>query len=203
MSLNIEFNNKEILHNILENILKMLEKRKIIKSYETELKNLIDIIEVNKTIYEIQTLEKTIYSINIVNYKLSSVIQNSPLDEYLSNNIDVHKIIIGKDVSKKVIKQITSDYKNTEFFFECEMIRDITNPGFVPKHYLLNKEETNEILIKFTENELSKILVTDPQSRYYGAKIGNIFRIERPSIMSGKNIFYRRVVGGTWDFYFD
>ena len=39
-------------------------------------------------------------------------------------------------------------------------------------------------------------------SRYYGAKIGDIFRIIRPSMTAGKNIFYRRVVKGSLDILF-
>ena len=40
-------------------------------------------------------------------------------------------------------------------------------------------------------------------SRYYLAKLGDIFRIIRPSITAGKNIFYRRVVPGKIDQLFD
>jgi len=198
MSLNIEYNNKEVLALVLQHVLKMLERRKVINSMEDEFKKMV--LDINKTIYEIKN-EKI--SINIVNYKLTSIVQKSPLDEYLSNNIDIHKIIIGKEVSKKTIKQIVNDYKNAEFFFEYEMITDITTPDFVPEHYLLNKEETTEVLSKFNENELSKIYTTDIQCRYYAGKSGNIFRIKRPSITAGKNIFYRRVVNGTWDMYFE
>jgi DNA-directed RNA polymerase subunit H (RpoH/RPB5) len=48
-----------------------------------------------------------------------------------------------------------------------------------------------------------KILLTDMMVRYYGAKIGDIFRIIRPSMTSGKNVFYRRVVNGSWDILFE
>ena len=32
--------------------------------------------------------------------------------------------------------------------------------------------------------------------RYYGGQIGDIFKIIRPSLTAGKNIFYRRVILG-------
>ena len=67
----------------------------------------------------------------------------------------------------------------------------------------LGKDEKEELLKKFNEIELAKIQITDMQSRYYGAKIGDIFKIVRPSITAGRNIFYRRVVNGNWDNLFD
>ena len=83
------------------------------------------------------------------------------------------------------------------------MMEDIPSKVFIPEHQLLNKEEREEVLSKFSETELSKIWVTDMMSRYYGAKIGDIFRIIRPSFTAGKNVFYRRVCNGLWDVLFD
>jgi DNA-directed RNA polymerase I, II, and III subunit RPABC1 len=137
-----------------------------------------------------------------VNAKLMSIVQGTPLDDYLSNNIEVHKIIIMKDVAKKVVKQIVIEYKNAEFFFETEMLEDLPSKSFIPEHQLLSEEEKEELFSKFNKSDLSNILVTDMMSRYYGANIGDIFRIIRPSFTAGKSIFYRRVVNGSWDILF-
>jgi DNA-directed RNA polymerase I, II, and III subunit RPABC1 len=124
------------------------------------------------------------------------------LDEYLSNNIDVHKIIVCKEVAKKVVKQIVTEYKNAEFFFESEMLEDIPSKIFIPEHILLSEDEKKELLSKYSELELARIFSTDMMSRYYNAKVGDIFRIIRPSFTAGKNVFYRRVVNGSWDILF-
>lgn len=200
MITNVEYNNKEIILILLENLLKMLERRGLIKSWEVEIKKLGEIS--NNSSFEIILSDKTKYSIYLINTKLSSIVQGTILDDYLSNNIDIHKIVIAKDVAKKVIKQILTEYKNAEFFFEYEMMEDIPNKIFIPEHQLLSTEEKDELLKKFGENELAKILSTDMMSRYYNAKIGDIFRIIRPSFTSGKNIFYRRVINGSIDFMF-
>jgi DNA-directed RNA polymerase subunit H (RpoH/RPB5) len=198
MSINVEYNNKEIVEVVMTNILKMLERRKVIESWQKEIKNL----DFSKLIFDFIVKDKTKYSVNIVNAKLSSVVQGTPLDDYLSNNIDVHKIIVANDVAKKVVKQIIYEYKNAEFFFDYEMLEDIPSKIFIPEHQLLNDDEKSELLSKFNEHELSSILISDMMSRYYGAKVNDIFRIIRPSITAGKNILYRRVVNGSWDILF-
>ena len=154
----------------------MLEDRQLIVSWSNEYKKIYDDMS-NKSIFQIQLTDKTNYSIYLVNAKLSSIVQGTPLDDYLSNNIDIHKIIIARDVTKKFVKQIVGEYKNTEFFFESEMLENIPSKKFIPKHQLLNSEEKAELLDKFSDSELSRILLTDMMSRYYGAKIGDIFRI--------------------------
>jgi DNA-directed RNA polymerase subunit H (RpoH/RPB5) len=83
------------------------------------------------------------------------------------------------------------------------MLEDIPAKIFIPTHQLMNDEEKNELLSKFSEHELGRIFLTDVMARYYGAKIGDIFRIVRPSFTAGKNVYYRRVVNGSWDILFE
>jgi DNA-directed RNA polymerase subunit H (RpoH/RPB5) len=178
----------------------MLERRKIIDSWEDEIKLFSPEDFQNKSNFELNKVKIGIY---LVNAKLTTIVQGHPLDVYLSNNINIHKIIIAKDVAKKVVKQVVNDYKNAEFFFESEMLEDIPSKIFIPKHEIIVGDERKEILDKFSEMELARIFLTDMMSRYYGAKIGDIFKITRPSFTAGKNIFYRRVVNSSWDILFE
>lgn len=200
MSVSVEYNNRESNQIVIENILKMLERRLIIKSWEDEIKNFTPEDFQNKSNFELGKVKIEIY---LVNAKLTSIVQGHPLDVYLSNNINIHKIIIANDVAKKVVKQIVNEYKNAEFFFESEMLEDIPSKLFIPKHEIIIDDERKEILNKFSENELAHIKLTDMMSRYHGAKIGDIFKITRPSFTAGKNIFYRRVVNSSWDILFE
>ena len=202
MSINVEYTPAEINKIVIENTLRMLERRNVIKKWETYMGKLGDDFT-SKSIFTVVLEDKTSVSINLISMKLTSIVQKTPLDDYLSNNIDVHKIVICKDVAKKVVKQIVSEYTNAEFFFESEMLEDLCDKIFIPEHTLLNKEQKTELLSKFSELELSKMFVTDMMARYYGAKIGDIFRLIRPSITSGKNVFYRKVVNGSWDILFE
>ena len=202
MSVNVEYSTKEVSQVVLENVLKMLVRRNNITKHEKILEELKDGF-VSKGIVDFKDDANQKISINLSNVKLSSIVQGSPLDDYLRNNLDVHKIIVMKEPSKKVVKQVMNDYPNSEIFFEFEMMEDIPSKIFIPEHQLLTDEEKKNILETFKENELAKINDTDIMSRYYLAKFGDIFRIIRPSITAGKNIFYRRVVVGSLNQMFD
>jgi len=106
MSINVEYNNREINQTILENVLKMLKRRKIITSWEDEFKKINPDDFQNKNIFE---LKKNKIEIYLVNAKLTTIAHGQSIDSYLSNNLDIHKIFIAEDVSKKVVKQIAND----------------------------------------------------------------------------------------------
>lgn len=201
MSINIELNSKEINIEICKNVLKMLERRKVINTSQEVFDQIINDIN-NKASLDFLSKDKTKYSIYIVNAKISSITQGTPLDDFLSNNLDMHKIIVIKECSKKAIKQIMSEYKNAEVFFEYEMLEDIPSKKIIPDHQLLTKVEVDELLTKFNEEELSIIFSTDMMARYYNANVGDIFRIIRRSVTSGNSIFYRRVHHGSLDILF-
>jgi DNA-directed RNA polymerase subunit H (RpoH/RPB5) len=200
MSVSIEYSTKEISDNIFQNILKMLIRRNNIDNYDEFYKKYVDDF-VSKSLVSF-TSKDIMYSINLYGGKITSIVQNSPLDEYLRSNTNVHKIIILKDPAKKVVKQI-AEYKNTEFFFEHEMMEDIPLKNFIPEHILLQGEDKKILLETFKEIELAKMTDMDMMSRYYKAVPGDIFKIIRPSNYAGKNIFYRRVVVGSINHLFD
>jgi len=202
MSVNVEYSTKEIFTIVLTNTLLMLGRRKLLKSSKKILEDLNDTF-IEKGIIEFKDDNNNKISINLTPGKLTSIVQGSQLDEYLKSNLDVHKIIIIKDPSKKVIKQVITDYINAEIFMEHELMEDIPSKFFIPEHQLLTEEEKKNILETFKETELAKINDTDIMSRYFGAKVGDIFRMIRPSITAGYNIFYRRVVSGNFNQIFE
>lgn len=194
------YNQNEITNIIITNLLRMLFDRKLIDNVDKE-KKILENIE-NKNTFEILLNNDTKYSIYIINGELSSIVKNSSLDNYLSNNVNIHKIIIVKILTKKACNQLNTEYRNTEFIFEHELMEHIPSKVFIPQHQLLSNEEKKELLETFNEHHLAEIFTTDVMSRYYGAKSGDIFRIIRNSITAGNNIFYRRVVKGSLDVLF-
>jgi DNA-directed RNA polymerase subunit H (RpoH/RPB5) len=202
MSHNIQFNEKDIIRTLIENTLRMLERRKLLNDWEKDFNKLQSDLT-SKTTFEIILNSNKKCGIYLVNAKLTSIIKGTPLDQYLNTNTDIHKIIIVKEAMKKVVKQIMHEYKNAEFFFESELLEDIPSKIFIPKHELMMPDEKAELLSKFNESELARILSTDIMCRYYNGKIGDIFKITRPSFTAGYSIFYRKVVNGSLDILFN
>jgi len=197
MNNSIEFNKNEITEIIFNNIIKMLYRRNVITSTDIKI-NKLNI----QNVYEIILADNKICKIFYSPFKITNVSNNSPIDDFLKDE-DMHKIIIYKDVSKKALNQILFERKNSEFFFEHEFMNDITELKFICHHQLLSIDEKNEVISKFPESTLSRIFLVDFMSRYYGASVGDIFRIIRPSISSGYETFYRKVVLGNINILFD
>jgi len=195
---NLKLSTKEINKKILYNTILMIHRRNNIK--ESNVEKIISKlgIDYSDTIINFK-IEENKYSLNIINSKLNSITNNSQLDEYLKKNLNIKKFVVIKEPSKRVIKQIFKIYKNCEFFHHHELIEDLISKIFIPKHILLNDDEKKILLEKINQKELSKIYSTDIISRYYKAKEGDIFKIERPNITCGKSIFYREVKKGKID----
>lgn len=116
-------------------------------------------------------------------------------------NLDVAEntniiVVLREKCNQTIIRELALDKnKNIEIFTIDRLLFNITKHVLVPKHELLTKEEIKEILKKYkcTVNQLPKVFKTDPISKYYGAKVGDVFRIYRKSSSVGEKIAYRYV----------
>ena len=195
----VEYTIKEKHQIIFENALKMLWRRNLISNYKSILDKKSEITS-NKEI-KIKLDDGSFASIYIVNGKVTSISNNSPIDDYLKDT-NILKILVIEEPSKRVFKQVIEDYPNTNTFFFHEFMEDIPSKNIIPQHILLTEEERNELLVNFKNNNLKKIFTTDMMSRYFNAKINDVFRIERLNITSGKGVDYRVVVQGKLDLLF-
>lgn len=191
---NVQMSAKEINKIIVTNLAKMLYRRKQVDNLDSLVSKLNDLVSA-KNIFDFE-VNNNKFSIYILSSKLMSITQNSPLDEYLSNNLDYHKFIIISKASKKSVRQVINNYTNCEFFHERELLEDVPAKNIIPEHQLLSEADKEKLLEKFKLSELSKIYSTDIMVRYYNATVNDVFRIIRPNITSGKSIFYRVVVQG-------
>ena len=104
-------------------------------------------------------------------------------------------IIISGNLTSQAKQKLTDI--NLELQVECfnlsELMVNITEHTYVPKHILLSDEEKALLLkrYKIKENQLPKILSTDPVARYLGLRRGNVVKIIRDSETAGKYVTYR------------
>jgi len=72
---------------------------------------------------------------------------------------------------------------------------DVQGHIFVPKHTKLSDEEKQKILEQFniSLHQLPRIHKTDPAIAQLDAKPGDVIKIERKSVTTGKSFFYRVV----------
>ena len=200
----LKYNDKEKFQIIFKNFLLMLFRRHIytheetIQLYNDNIENLINNTENNELYLEINNKKILLY---ILNNKITSI--NTSLANFLENNDEIltHKFVIVQEFNKKFFTQI-NNFENVELFFLYEFLEDIVSKIFMPKHILLNNEEKNELLTIYNKNELPKLGNTDKMVRYYGAKTGDIFKIERNEVICGTYTTYRYVINGDLDILF-
>ena len=103
-------------------------------------------------------------------------------------------VISGQLTSQAKQKMIDINYElQVECFNISELMVNITEHSYVPKHILLTKEKKKMLLkrYKIKEHQLPKILTTDPVAKYLGLKKGDVVKIIRDSETAGKYVTYR------------
>jgi len=190
-------NDDEILKIVLTNLINMLTERGELKreNLDKNIKKIINDITEEK-IFKIKSdTTNSVYNIMIVNGKISTVNKIIGFDSFISSTNNQNRIFIGNNISQKAFKQFL-EKKNSEVFFEKDLMIDIIKHKYQPKFKLLTEEEKEQKLKDYNiESKFeSKMLSTDPVARYFNAKPGDIFRIKRPSTFSGESFHYRLVV---------
>ena len=76
------------------------------------------------------------------------------------------------------------------------MTVDILQHEFVPKHEILSKNESKELLdrLGIPPEKLPKILAEDPTAKRIKASRGDILKISRKSPTARETVYYRLVV---------
>ena len=83
---------------------------------------------------------------------------------------------------------------NVELWLASNFQFDVTDNNFVPKHEIYNPSSKDDNIAGIPAIKLPRILISDPQVRYLGARTSEIIKITRTSETAGHTIIYKRVI---------
>jgi DNA-directed RNA polymerase subunit H (RpoH/RPB5) len=205
----LELNSEERKKTVLSNIIKMLTNRKLLKTenLNDNIKNLLQQDSDNE-IYKIK-LENpeayydksvgNIYYVKLLHQKITGVSKNSNIGDYIYSLKNAPKLIVASAITNKALQQLQEEFPNSEVFTEPELMIDLVSHVAVPKHEVLTEEETKIFLQDYIlkKRQIPEMFISDPVSKYFNAKVGQVFRIIRPSEVSVESIYYRIVIPGS------
>ena len=194
---NYRYNETEKLEIISTNLLKMLKERNLLKDINDKLINQVFNNLKNKNSYDIKLDNNDRYDVNVYNVMLlNDNINNfsSILSKY-NKKVNTHIIMVVEDIKEKIREKILLQFNNIEIFKKIELMMNLVDHMYIPKHILLTDNE-KEIFYKeynVSNEQMQKISIFDPVSRYYNAKKNDVFRIIRSSDITGTTFSYRLV----------
>jgi len=207
MSVQSDFQDKKEWFNVRKTVLEMLQDRgnsipkevSIVNFEQFSIKYDTDNIDIyindeikNKKIY-------VHFNINLnKKFGKSDLVETlkKVVNSYKDENINLILLLKEKENSTVTKELERKQYENVEIFLKKYMIFNITHHIYVPKHIVLNDEESEEVVSKFNTPKIKfpKILKSDPLARYFALKSGMMFKILRKSPEVGESISYRYCV---------
>ena len=172
-------------------------------------KNVLDLVNFNK---QIENNFNDIYYKNkdeciyVFIFK-ENKIQKKNIIEYVDNIYKSNKVkkygILFLLFDKQVLvykKELSDKYDiDIEVFLINNLQINISKHEYQPEFFLLNNDEKEELLEKYSKENLPKTKFDDPINQYYNGKIDDIYKIIRNNMIgrnrtSGQGIYYRIVV---------
>jgi len=191
----IIINKNDKIQTVIKTLCRIISERKYSnKSVKELFEKLKPLINDDQLVF---TIDDKKFGIKFISTFLTTIKKETSIENFLDKNSDVHKFVIINRLSDRAIKQIL-EHKNTEVFTMDELLIVVIDHYLVPQHILLSPEEKENYLTTFNHQirDMKKILLNDPIAKFYGAKVGDMFKIIRPSITAGKDIDYRIVIPG-------
>lgn len=191
----IIINKNDKIQTVIKTLCRIISERKYSnKSLKEIFEKLKPLINDDQMLF---TIDDKKFGIKFVSNFLTTIKKEASIENFLEKNSEVHKFVIINRLSDRAIKQIL-EHKNTEVFTMDELLIVVIDHYLVPQHILLSPDEKENYLTTFNHQirDMKKILLNDPIAKFYGAKVGDMFKIIRPSITAGKDIDYRIVIPG-------
>jgi DNA-directed RNA polymerase subunit H (RpoH/RPB5) len=133
------------------------------------------------------------YAVKIIFQKITAIGKQSVISDFFNEYAKFRKIIVAKDFNNKIADHVARQH--TQIFKENSMLEDIISHKYQPKYELLTPAEMDKVKSEYnaTDYSIQKMMRSDPITKYFALKKGDIIRIIRPSPTSGEAIAYRIV----------
>lgn len=120
---------------------------------------------------------------------------NSTREYYSMKSSDILIVVLCNN-NKPLDEYLQTTIKNTEIFWYKSLTFNVSRHSLVPKHELVDpfkKDELKKIYYLNSFDQLPTILISDPVSKYYGMRSGDICKITRNIRDVGESVNFRLV----------
>jgi len=194
------------INSVKSTIIKILVNRNFINKENEEkyIKNLINddnedmeyVIKLdNSKNYNSEIKNKKII-VKIFDYKITSINKSSPIGEFITKYNNEYVFIIVDDINSKSENTLTDYSENIEIFKFNNLQFNIIDHDLVPKHIVLNQEESKNVMESYRAKKRDMILIrtNDPIAKYYKMKSNDVVKIIRDSTVTCDSVSYRLVI---------
>ncbi|CAD8119474.1 unnamed protein product [Paramecium sonneborni] len=126
--------------------------------------------------------------VDFTNHQIKRLIMVFPTDPFATKPQIVDK------KARLFIDQVNSiQTYSFELFGEDDLVYDVTKHELVPQHIILNEKEKELLQRKYglVDNQLPRILQSDPIAKFLGLHHGDVVKIIRKSETAGLYVTYR------------
>ena len=198
--LSLSKSENEITEVVLINIVKMLTERKLLNKSQLNIniKNITSLKPIDN-IYKIKINENDEVIIKIFKHSITSISKTTEVGGFLINNKNKKCIVVVSNLNKKVKQSIKKHFPLTEIFKESDLMINLVDHVYIPKHIVLDEKQKKEFYEKYSINKSksSSMFEDDPIAKYFNLSIGDVCKIFRPSETGNITIGYRVVVRGS------
>jgi DNA-directed RNA polymerase subunit H (RpoH/RPB5) len=185
-----EYNEESKIMIIIENVAKMLSKRRAFLHipFATLHKQFLDNLKTDQTFFD---NDEQRINLAITFEKLKKFDKYEEKD-YINNSPNVYKILVAAKATARIISFFEKQ-QSSELIFVSDVLSDrsehITNPLFI----LLSKEDQERVKQEFNMSDENFPVIKygiDPMYHYYQFEYGEIIEINRASETAGIRVSY-------------
>ncbi|EOA28756.1 hypothetical protein CARUB_v10024988mg [Capsella rubella] len=104
-------------------------------------------------------------------------------------------LVLQGHITNQALKAVDLFTFKVELFEITELLVNVTKHVLRPKHQVLNDQEKESLLKKFSieEKQLPRLSTKDPIARYYGLETGKVMKVTYKDELSESHVTYRCV----------